>query len=147
MKKLLRIFGWLVLAVVTAAISLLLYSTTKGHTSWFLRVNGVVTVDGQKTNGYLHANTNRTLLLVTRTDLGRPETYLVPVRANEMIIDCGDWHPIRFLPVPIGDLNPPCSGYDTPTGVKDGPKSWSVVTSRRSVEFYTTSGKKIRAEW
>jgi len=147
MKKLFRVFGWLGLATIALAIFALLYSTMKGYTTWYLRVDGVVTVDGQKTTGYLHANTNRTLLLVTRTDQGQPETYLVPLRNNEMIIDCGNWHPIRFLPLPIGDVNPPCSGYDVPTGVRDGPRSGTVVTSRRSVEFSTSSGRKIKAEW
>jgi len=125
----------------------LIYSTAKGYLIWYFRVNGVVTVDGKKTNGYLHANSKRRLLLVTRTDSGQTETYLVPMRDNEMIIDCGDWHPIRYLPVPIGDLNPPCSGFDVPIHVKDGPRSAVRVTSHRSVEFYTDSGKDVKAEW
>lgn len=110
-------------------------------------MNGEVVVDGQTNWGYLHANTNHTILLVTRTDTSRPETYLVPVGDNEMIIDCGDWHPIRFLPIPVGNVNPPCSGYDVPTKFTDAPTSRTRITSRRSVEFTTASGKTIKAEW
>ena len=148
MKRLLRIFGWLVFAAMALVLSALLYSTMKGQTTWYLRVNGAVTVDGQKTTGYLHANTSRTFLLITRTDLDRPETYRVPVRDNEMIIDCGNWHPIRFFPTPIGDVNPPCSFFFTdPTEARDAPIQSTLIRRRNSVEFSTASGKKINAEW
>lgn len=113
---------------------------------WYFRVNGVVTVNGESTSGYLHANTSRTLMLVTRTD-DRRETYLVPLRDNQMIVDCGDWHPIRFLPIPVGGANPPCAGYDIPTKSTDAPTSLTRVTSRKSIEFTTASGKKVKAEF
>jgi hypothetical protein len=147
MRKLLRVLGWIVFLCVFLIAFAIVYSTAKGYTTWCFRVNGVVTVNGIKTSGYLHANTKRTFLFLTRTDEGRPETYLVPLQRSDWIIDCGNWHPIRFLPLPIGDVNPPCSGYDTPTGVRDPPANLAVATSRRSVEFYTASGKKIKAEW
>lgn len=146
MKRLLRVLIWIVCVGILLTAAILVYSTAKGYTKWYFRVNGVVQVDG-RTNGYLHANSERTLLLVTRTDGVRPETYLVPLRDSEMIVDCGAWHPIRFLPTPVGDINPPCSGYDTPTRFMDAPASWSRRTSPRSVEFSTASGKKIKAEW
>ena len=147
MKKLLRVLGWTVLVALVLIVFALAYSTAKGHVAWFFRLDGVVVVDGKMSGGYLHANTNRTILLVTRTDTGRPETYLVPAGDNLMIVDCGDWHPIRFLPTPIGDVNPPCFGYDIPARFADAPTSRTRVTSRRSVEFTTSSGKTIKAEW
>ena len=145
MKAVLRLIGWIVSLGVLLIATAVTYSTVKGRLTWFFRVNGSVLVNGQKTKGYLHANTTKTVLLVTRTDSGSPETYLVPLQGSAWIIDCGHWHPIRFLPVPIGDVNPPCSGYDTPTG--DWPMSPARIPSRRSVEFSTASGKKIKAEW
>lgn len=147
MKKLLSALACIAFAAVLLIACAIAYSTAKGYITWYFRVNGAVTVDGKKTSGYLHANTARTLLLVTRTDESQPETYLVPLRNSEMIIDCGEWHPIRFLPAPIGDVNPPCTRYDVPTGVRDGPASPTLMTSRRSIAFSTTSGKKVRAEW
>ena len=147
MKKLLHVLGWTLLVAVVLIAFAVAYSTAKGHLAWFFRVNGEVVVDGQTNRGYLHANPNHTILLVTRTDSGRLETYLVPVGDNEMIIDCGDWHPIRFLPIPVSDVNPPCSGYDTPTKFTDAPTSRTRIRSRRSVEFTTASGKTIKAEW
>jgi hypothetical protein len=147
MKKLLRLLGWIVfLGLLVIAIGLG-YSTAKGHSVWCFRVNGVVTVNGIRSNGYLHANTKRTFLFLTRMDENSPETYLVPLQGSDWIIDCGNWHPIRFMPVPMRDIDPPCSNYDTPSGVKDPPESRTLITSRRSVEFSTASGKKIRAEW
>ena len=147
MRKLLRVLGWIVcLCVLLIAIGLV-YATARGHLAWCFRVNGVVTVNGVKTRGYLHANTKRTFLFLTRTDEGQPETYLVPLQGSDWIIDCGNWHPVRFLPIPIRDVNPPCSGYDIPTGVKDAPANSGLITSRRSLEFLTVSGKKIKAEW
>lgn len=147
MKRLLRVFGWLVFAIIAVTVSALLYSTMNGYITRYLRVNAEVTVDGQKTAGYLHADTSRTLLLVTRTDQARPETYRVPVRNNELIIDCGNWNPIRFFPTPIGDLNPPCSFFTDRAGVRDAPIQSTLIRRRNSVEFSTASGKKIKAEW
>jgi hypothetical protein len=147
MKRVLHVLGWCVfLGVLLIAVGVI-HSTAKGHITWLFRVNGTVTVNGQKTDGYLHANTKRTFLFVTRTDGGRPETYLVPLQGPDWVVDCGKWHPIRFFPIPIGDVDPPCSGYDIPNGVKDAPTSSTLVTSRRSVEFSTVSGKKIKAQW
>jgi hypothetical protein len=146
MRRLLRILGWIVcLAVLLIAINLA-YSTAKGL-AWCFRVDGVVIVNGTKTGGYLHANTKRTFLFLTRTDGDQPETYLVPLQNSDWIIDCGTWHPIRFLPVPIRDANPPCSGYDIPVGVRDAPANSTLIRSRRSLEFITVSGKRIKAEW
>ena len=147
MKKLLRIFLWLSSAVIALAVCALLYSTVKGYTTWYLRVEGVVSVDGRKTTGYLHANPQRSVLLMTRTDGNRKETYLVPVTDHAKIMDCGDWNPVRFLPMPVGDLSPPCSVFTDPTKVLDPPVPATLVRERGSLAFTTASGKKVKAEW
>jgi hypothetical protein len=143
MRTLLKVLGWLVLVAVLVVASRELYF---GNTTWYFRVNGQVTVDGHKTTGYLHANVRRTALLVTRTDAVRPETYLVSLGDEKAILDCGRWHPTRFLPSPIGDINPPCFLSD-PKEIADAAISATLKFEPRSVEFSTASGKKVKAEW
>jgi len=87
MKKLLCGLAWIVFVAFLLIACSMAYSTAQGYMTWYFRMNGAVTVDGKKTSGYLHANTARTFLLVTRTDDSQPETYLVPLRNSEMIID------------------------------------------------------------
>ena len=145
MKKLLRTLGWILFAGLMLATSAIVYSTARGYMTWYFRVNGSVTVNGEKA-GYLHANTQRTVLLITRTDGSRPETYLVPIASSKSILDCGHWRPVRFLPIAIGDLNPPC-WFSDPKAVMDAPVASTLVSSRRSVAFSTVSGKKVKAEW
>lgn len=123
------------------------YSTYNGYTKWYFRVNGSVTIDGRQTTGYLHADTQKTVLLLTRTDEPRKETYLVPLQGSTKIIDCGDWNPLRFLPTAIGDMSPGCSFFTDPARVADAPIDSSLMLRRRSVEFRTASGKKVKAEW
>jgi len=148
LRKLIAIVGRLFLLTGVFLVVAIVYSTEKGYTIWYFRVNGTVTVDGRKTSGYMHANTQRNILLITRTDGSRSETYLVPVENDKLAFDCGDWHPIRFLPIPIGDLNPPCSGLNQkPGSVMDPLVGSTLVRARRSVEFTTESGKRVKAEW
>jgi hypothetical protein len=146
MKKLWQILGWLIFVGILLVAFSLVYSTVRGNMTWYFRVNGQVTVDGHKTTGYMHANTQRTVLLLTRTDGPRPETYLVPVSEDGAVLDCGDWHPVRFLPIATGDVNRPCLFPDS-SAVADAPIEKTVVRGRTSVEFSTLSGKKIKAEW
>lgn len=137
----------ILVAVLVLALAMI-YSTARGYMKWYFRVNGQITVDGHATSGYMHANTERTLLILTRTDQSRPETYLVALEHGKGIIDCGQWHPIRFVPFPVRDVNPPCSGFVVdPAMVIDAPVPNSLILGRRSVEFSTSSGKKIKAEW
>lgn len=147
-KRLFQILGSVALMGILLIAGALIYSTVKGYTTWYFRVNGKVTVDGRATSGYMHANTQRTLMLLTRTDQVKPETYLVALEPGQGIVDCGPWHPIRFIPFPTGAVNPPCStlGVD-PATVVDAPLAKSLVLRRRSVEFSTSSGRKIVAEW
>lgn len=147
MKKLVRIVGVVLLLGILLLVFALVYTTVKGQTAWYFRVNGVITVNGQETTGYLHANSQRTILLITRTDGKKNETYLVPVTNRAVIMDCGDWNTVRFLPIPVGDLSPPCSAFTNPERVLDPSIPATLVQERRSISFSTASGKKIKAEW
>jgi len=147
MKKLLRALGILAFLALVFVAGSLTYSTWRGYTQWYFRVNGQVIVNGQKTTGYLHANTNKTSLMLTRTDDSRPETYLVSLGLTKTVFDCGEWHPLRFLPLPIGDLNPPCSFFTNPAKVRDPAVTSTLQRGPRFVEFSTASGKKVRGEW
>lgn len=109
MKKVLRTAGSVALAGLLLGAFALLYSTVRGSSTWYFRVNGHVLVDGRETSGYIHANVDRTILLITTTDGTRSETYLVPITDRAQIQDCGEWTPIRFIPNPIRGANPPCS--------------------------------------
>ena len=147
-KRLFRVLGSAILAGILVLAVAMVYSTAKGYLRWYFRVNGQLTVDGRETSGYLHVNTQRTLLMLTRTDGSRPETYLVALEGEKMVIDCGEWHPVRFIPFPVGHLNPPCSAFSSDsTRVVDAPIPRTLLLGRRSVEFTTSSGKKIKAQW
>jgi hypothetical protein len=148
MKKLRQILGSLIFGGILLVAFSLVYSTARGNMTWYFRVNGQVTVDGHKTTGYLHANTQRTILLLTRTDGPRPETYLIPVGENGAVLDCRDWHPVRCLPFPVRQVNPPCSVFTVdPAKRADPPVAATAIRRARSVEFSTASGKRVRAEW
>jgi hypothetical protein len=148
MKTFLRVLGRIAVIAALFLVAAIVYSTWRGYTRWYFRVDGQVLVNGQKTPGYLHANTDKTILLLTRTDDSRPETYLVSLGRTKTIIDCGEWHPLRFLPFPIGDLSLPCSGFNIdPAKIHDPPTTAAATTGRNFIEFSTTSGKKVRAQW
>jgi hypothetical protein len=148
MKKLLRTLGGIVFLALLFVVGSLAYSTWRGYTRWYFRVNGQVGVNGRGTSGYLHANSEKTILLLTRTDDSHPETYLVSLGAEKTVFDCGEWHPLRFLPFPVGDVNPPCTVFTVdPTKVHDPPTASALTTGRNYIEFTTASGKKVRAQW
>ena len=145
MKKVLR---WIVFAGVLLFAAAMVYSTWKGDTLWYFRVNGSVLIDGHKTSGYMHANTARTLLLLTRTDGARPETYLVSLGDQRAVNNCGEWYPLRFLPMPVSHVNPPCSARTVDAAkVGDPAIVTTLARGKRFVEFSTVSGKKVRGEW
>jgi len=148
MKRVFRILCSAVFAVILLFAGAMAYSTAKGYMRWYFRVNGYITVDGHTTTGYMHANTQRTLLMVTRTDGSRPESYLVYLRDESVVLDCGEWHPVRLLPFPVGHVSPPCSAFTVDSEkVVDAPVPKTLVRERRSVEFLTASGKRVKAEW
>jgi hypothetical protein len=144
MKTFLRALGTFVFLAVLLLAGATWYSTARGHTRWYFRVNGQLIVNGEKTTGYMHADTQRTLLMLTRTDGLRPETYLVSLGPEKTVFDCGEWHPIRFLPFPVGDVNPPCSVSTVdPAKVHDPPIAATLARGPHLVEFSTLSGKKV----
>jgi hypothetical protein len=148
MGKILHLLGHAILGSALVLAMAVVYSTAKGRATWYFRVNGSVTVDGCPTGGYMHANTGRTVLLITRTDGTRPETYLVTLAAGGPILDCGAWHPIRFLPNVVGDLSSRCLAMKVkPAGRSDSPAGTTLVRAGRSIEFTTTSSRKVKAEW
>ena len=147
MKKVFRIVGFIVLAALLLGAFGLLYSTVKGSTTWYFRVNGQVLVDGRQTSGYMHANADRTILLITRTDGAKAETYLVPVADRAAVLDCGDWRLVRFVPNPVEGTNPPCSGVADSAKTSDAPISSTLIREGKFVSFSTASGKKIKAQW
>lgn len=146
MKKVLRLFGWILLAGMALGAFAISYSTSKGHLMWFFRVAGSVSVNGHYASGYMHANSLRTFLLVTTTDGRKPETYVVPLISIRMW-DCGNWHPIRFLPTAIGDLHSSCMLPAEALTIIDPPLPGTLVRGEKSVEFTTASGRRVRAEW
>jgi hypothetical protein len=148
MKNFLRALGRMAVIAVLFMVASIVYSTWRGYIRWYFRVDGQVLVNGQKTTGYLHANTDKTILLLTRTDDSRPETYLVSLGPTKSVFDCGEWHPLRFLPFPIGDLSHPCSAFTIdPAKVHDPPTKTALAAGRNFIEFSTNSGKKVRAQW
>ena len=148
MRKIFGTGGSIALAGLLLGVFALLYSTVMGSTTWYFRINGEVLVDGRPTTGYMQANAGRTILLITRTDGTNAETYLVPVAAGKPILDCGEWHPIRFFPNVVGALNSRCSATNIkPADLQDFPVTRSLVRTARSIEFLTASGKKVKAVW
>jgi hypothetical protein len=148
MKKLLRALGGIVFLALLFVVGSVAYSSWRGYTRWYFRVNGQVVVNGQQTTGYLHANTDKTLLILTRTDDTRPESYLASLGAEKAVIDCGEWHPIRFLPFPVGHVNPPCSFFiDDRVQAHDPPITRTLERGPHFIEFSTASGKKVRGQW
>ena len=147
MKSLLRALGTIALLVLLFVAGSLAYSTWRGYTHWYFRGNGQVAVNGQKTSGYMHANTDKTFLILTRTDDSQPESYLISLGPTKTVFDCGEWHPIRFLPLPVGDVNPPCSSLTDPAKIHDPLVTATLQRGPHFIEFSTASGKKVRGQW
>jgi hypothetical protein len=147
-KNLAQALGVVLLLALLIVVASLSYSTWHGYIGWYFRVDGQVIVNARETSGYLHANSRKTILLVTRTDDSRLETYLVSLGPTKTVFDCGDWHPLRFLPFPVGDVNPPCAVFTVdPAKVHDPPTTGTATAGRNFVEFSTASGKRIRGQW
>jgi hypothetical protein len=129
-------------------LAALLLAVSAFHSRWYFRVNGQVVVNGHSTTGYLHADAGKTFLMLTRTDGPKPETYLISSETKTGVLDCGEFHPPRFLPFPDGHLNPPCSFFNGDSvRFQDAPISATLTTGRNFIEFSTASGKKVRGQW
>ncbi len=129
---------------------LVTYSTARGYTDWWLTANGHVEVDGVS-SGYLHEDWSHSSVLITRTDLKPHQSYLVHLSTTKSLAYCGDWHAPRMPLFPIGDLNPPCLGFDRDDDAKtqrgDFPISSTLLVKDRLVEFSTMQGRKVTASW
>ena len=136
----------LVLTLLVAAP--LTYSTARGYTEWWLMSGGHVAVDGVR-EGYLHRNWSRSAVIVTRTDLATRQSYLIQLNGSKFLTYCGDWHAPRLPAFPIGDVNPPCMGFDNEAEHQEGDYPLSSTLSSRPgfVEFSTVRGKRVTVSW
>jgi len=126
----------------------LAYSTVQGYTTWWFRRTGLVTVDGVP-NGYLHRNSKRSAVIITRSDLSPKQSYLVDLSGSKFLLHCGEWHAPRVPAFPIGDLSSPCSIFNNGTDMvtADNPLFSTLVVRPNAVEFSTTQGRKVAASW
>jgi hypothetical protein len=140
-----------------AALALLVavpmsYSTARGLMTWYFPSGGAVMVDGVS-NGYLHKSWRGTAAIITRTDSKPNQSYFVglPTSKNsQSVFHCGAWRAPRFLPIAIGDVNPPCLSSlfeDSEPNWADPPISATLSIRPGFVEFSTTQGKKVKASW
>jgi len=136
----------LVLALLVAVP--LTYSTARGYTEWWLMSGGYVAVDGVR-HGYLHRNWSRSAVIITRTDLEARQSYLIQLTRSKSWTYCGDWHAPRLPAFPIGDVNPPCMGFDNEGEHQGGDYPLSSTFSSRPgfVEFSTVRGKRVTVSW
>jgi hypothetical protein len=134
------------------AAALLTFSTARGHTQWWLISGGRVAVDGVR-GGYLHTSWSRPFVVITRTDSTRAQSYLVRLSGSaefsEGITYCNNWHAPRLPAFPMGDVNPPCTGFldDPDTPDADRPLSKTLTARPGFVEFTTVRGKEVTAKW
>ena len=64
------------------------------------------------------------------------------------MIHCGEWHAPRFPACPIGDVNPPCSIFNSANlPAADNPIVGTLKAGPRSVEFQTMQGRRVFASW
>jgi hypothetical protein len=140
------VLSCLILVLITLAVA---YSTCSGYMVWYLPIRSRIFLDDHETEGYVHrCLTDHRLVMITIRNNPKPETYLVWLEHRHNIVDCGQFHPPPYLPIPIGDLSPPCSMFNIdPTEVRDPPMTQTLLTTPMSVEFSTASGHKIRAQW
>jgi hypothetical protein len=139
----------LVLGLITVLIAVpLVYSTTKGYTIWWFGEAGNVTVDAAP-NGFLHRSEKVNAIILTRTDTSPRQSYLIGLGKNRLVINCGGWSAPHFPIFAIGDVNPPCSVFtnDDNDSRSDRASNSTLFVRPNSVEFTTTSGKRIKASW
>jgi hypothetical protein len=144
--------AWIATIVLVLLLAVpIAYSTAHGYTTWWIRSGGSVRVDGVA-NGYLHKNWSGTAVIITRTDLKPSQSYRVVFstsKTSKSLIYCGDWQVPRFFVFPIGDVNPPCSGFldDSELQRADLPQSSTASIRPGLIEFSTERGKYVTASW
>ena len=126
---------------VLAAMALA-YSTATGYTSWFFRVrHPVITVNGIRSEGWLHRTRNGNVIFFTEHSPSRAVTYelVFADSGNGHVFSCGAWVAPRWPTIPMGDLNPPCFflGY----------AGQHLTRGSNSVSFSTLDGRRLEAHW
>ena len=122
-------------ALVASAVA---YSTSKGYTQWLFRArHAVVTVNGMRSEGWLHRTRSGNGVFLTEHSSGRNTTYdlVFTDSGNGYVLSCGTWVAPRWPVIPVGDVNPPCflmgsAGHDLTRGTN-------------SVSFTTLDGRKF----
>lgn len=145
---LLKIIRTLLTVAAILLVVALVNSAVNGHTFWLLPAGGSVLVDG-KPGGYLHTDWKNNVWVVTRTDIEPSESYLVNLSREHSVADCGAFRPTRFLPYPVGDVNPPCMGFEDVYKLEhaDLPDPSSESMQAHQIEFSTRSGKRVKITW
>ena len=136
-------------AIVLIAASLfafaamaLAYSTWNGYTSWFFRVRHVVvTVNGARSEGWLHRTRDGNGIFFTEHSLGRSATYelVFTDSGHGYVLSCGAWVAPRWLAIPVGDVNPPCFLM--------GSAGHHLTRGTNSISFTTLDERNLRADW
>lgn len=141
-KTSVKAMALIAISVLAFAFMALAYSTAKGYTSWFFRVrHPVITVDGIRSEGWLHKTRNGDTFFFTEHSQGRSVTYdlVFTASGNRYVFSCGAWVAPRWPAIPVGDVNPPCFflGYAGRT----------LTKAANSVAFTTLDGRKLQAHW
>ena len=130
------------ISLFAVAAVALAYSTAKGYTSWFFRVrHPVITVNGIRSEGWLHRTRDGNGIFLTEHGSGRRVTYdlVFTESGSRYVFSCGTWVAPRWPAIPVGDLNPPCLvlGY----------AGHSLKRETNAVSFTTLDGRKLQAHW
>ena len=141
-KASVKTIAFIAILLFAFAAMALAYSTSKGYTQWFFRVrHAVVTVNGMRSEGWLHRTRDGDGMFLTEHSSGRSATYdlVFSDSGNGYVLSCGTWVAPRWPAIPAGDLNPPCFLM--------GSAGQELTRGTNSVSFTTRDGRKIRADW
>jgi len=141
-KASVKTLTFIAISLFAFAVLSLTYSTAKGYTSWFFRVwRPVISVNGIRSEGWLHRTRNGNVIFLTEHSAGRSVTYDLVFTDSQTghVFSCGVWVAPRLPVIPIGDVNPPCfllgyAGNDLTRGTN-------------FVSFTTLDGRKMQADW
>ena len=141
-KASVKTIAFIAISLFALAATVVAYSTWKGYTQWFFRArHAVVTVNGMRSEGWLHQTRNGNGMFLTERSSDRNTTYdlVFTDSGDSYVLSCGTWVAPRWPAIPVGDLNPPCflmgsAGHDLTRGTN-------------SVSFTTLDGRKLRADW
>ena len=142
MKASAKTIAFIAISFFAFAAMALAYSTAKGYTSWFFRVrHAVVTVNGTRSEGWLHRTRDGNVMFLTEHSSGRSATYdlVFTDSGNGYGLSCGTWVAPRWPAIPVGDLNPPCFLL--------GSAGHNLTRGTNSVSFTTLDGRKLQADW